>query len=156
MEGGLDFLDSGRGPGFFVASWMGGGFFRNVQTFGPQPVNSEPSPTIVGGVYIVKLIFYCMFCIYYNLIWINVIEMQCLCIYIYIYTPSSMWQTSCIKVAVRLHYFTRFLLLYKGSLINSGVGGGREITEIAITLANHLICAKYFLRVPLFSLRNPK
>ena len=76
---------------------MGGGFFRNVQTFGPQPVNSEPSPTIVDGVYIVKHIFYCMFCIYYNLIRINVIEMQRLC------TPSSMSKTLCIKVlAVRL------------------------------------------------------
>ena len=35
-------------------------------------------------------------------------------------------------------------------------GGGRHPPEILITLANHLICAKDFLRVPLFYPRIPK
>ena len=47
-----------------------------------------------------------------------------------------------------------FFEFAKGRLIIYGLGG-REITEIAITVANHLICAKYFLRV-LFSPKESK
>ena len=43
-----------------------------------------------------------------------------------------------------------------GKIPYSSPGGGRHPPEILITLANHLICGKDFLRVPLFYPRIPK
>ena len=48
----------------------------------------------------------------------------------------------------------KFVVL--GKIHYSSLGVGRHSPEIIITLANHLIGAKDFLRVPLFYPRIPK